>query len=361
MDKDMEAVLREAMKPVNEPDPELNRLILERRVRKDMKKRNVRKIAAAAAIGILVAAGGVSAYAASQNISLLSLFGGESSEVKQEAERLLDTDVKQSPAKEQFELAGFKVREAIADKNKVTIQVEVKAADPDQYLLVPEGVEVGSSVENLRLDGLKGKQTIAEYAESLGKKCLCVNALVDTAIQSTMHETQKDGTLLLYISFENTEKKQKLDYVCNTSAYIVGAGEDDVIENKLTFTLTDNTDVESVKYLPVKKGKAAGTDLVIDEVTFEKSNLEMICNVRYHYAGKNKDWVNTKDHDICFFLLDSEGKIIEAGDGGSQEDGTEVTQRWVYSLRELPEIITFQAKDVMEKKLYGKAEMKLRN
>ena len=93
MDKDMEAVLREAMKPVNEPDPELNRLILERRVRKDMKKRNVRKIAAAAAIGILVAAGGVSAYAASQNISLLSLFGGESSEVKQEAERLLDTDV----------------------------------------------------------------------------------------------------------------------------------------------------------------------------------------------------------------------------------------------------------------------------
>ena len=59
--------------------------------------------------------------------------------------------------------------------------------------------------------------------------------------------------------------------------------------------------------------------------------------------------------------MDSEGKIIEAGDGGSQEDGTEVTQRWVYSLRELPEIITFQAKDVMEKKLYGKAEMKLRN
>lgn len=324
-----------------------------------MKKRSLRKIAAAAAIGILVAAGGISAYAASQNISLLSLFAGESSEVKQEAERLLDTEVEQHSEKEQSELASFKIREAIADKNKVAIQVEVKAAEPDKYLLVPEGIGVETSVENLRLDGLKGKQSIAEYAESLGKKCLHVNAMVDTSKQSVMHETQQDGTLLFHISFENREKKQKLDYVCDTSVYIVGDERDDVIENKINFHLTDETDVETIKYLPVKRGKVPGTDLVIDEVTFEKSNLEMVCNVRYHYAGKSKDWANTDDYDTCFFLLDSDGKIIEDGDGGSEENGREVTQRWVYSLRELPETITFQAKNVMDKTLYGTVKMKL--
>ena len=359
MNKKIEDVLFEALKPVDEPDPELNRRILERRVKKNMKKRSIRKIAAAAAIGILVAAGGVSAYATSQNISLLSLFAGESSEVKHEAERLLDTEVKQSSEKEQSELASFKIREAIADKNKVTVQVEVKAADPDKYLLVPEGIEVDMSVENLEMEGLKGKQSIAEYAESTGKKCLCVGAMVDVPAHSGMHETQPDGTLLLYISFENTEKKQKLDYVCDTSAYIVGDEEDDVIENKINFTLTDNTDVEIIKYLPVKIGKVPGTDLVIDEVTFEKSNLEMVCNVRYHYAGKSKDWVNTDDYDTCFFLLDSDGKIIDHGEGGSEENGTEVTQRWEYSLKELPETITFRAKNVMDKTLYGKAKMKL--
>ena len=120
--------------------------------------------------------------------------------------------------------------------------------------------------------------------------------------------------------------------------------------------------MKQVKYLPVKKGKVPETDLVIDEVIFEKSDLEMICNVKYHYAGNKKDWTNSKDFDMGFYLLDSDGKVIESHEGGTwpdEEDSTVLTQSWNYSLRDLPKTVSFQVKDVMEKKVYGTVDVKL--
>ena len=361
MDKKIDEILYESLKPVNEPDPELNRQILDRRFKSSMRKLNMRKTVVAAAIGILVAAGGVSAYAASQNFSLLSLFDGESREVKQSAEKLLDTKVeqKQSTDKEQSQWANFKIKEAVADKNQVKVLVEVKAAEPEKYMLVASDLdpEVGV-VDNFRMDGLKGEQTMAAYAKSLGKECLKVDVCInDIPMQAMDYCTEKDGTVLYQITFKNDKKLNKLDYECETCVYPVD--REDVLKNTVSFTLKDNTDVEQIKYLPVQKGKVPGTDLIIDEVTFDKSDLEMMCNVKYHYAGKSKDWTNTKDNDICFYLLDSKGKIMKSGDGGSSEDGLTVVQTWQYSLKDLPDTISFQAKDVMEKKVYGTVDVKV--
>lgn len=363
MDRKMEDMLYEALKPANEPEPELNRRILDRRLERDMRKFNIRKAAVAAAIGILVTAGGVSAYAASQNVSLLSLFQGESKEVRKSAEELLDTEVKQEKGsnKEQSQLATFQIREAIADRNQVRVQVAVKAAESEKYLLVPDGIESDMSVDNLRKDGLKGDRTIADYAESLGKKCLTVGAYIQTKMQTTEHHTEEDGTMVFNIEYKNDRGSKKLNYVCETCVYPSEADYKDRIQDEIAFALTDQTDVEQVKYVPVRKGKISGTDLVLDEVIFDKSDLEMICNVKYHYAGKKKDWSNTKEYDMCFFLLDSQGKVVEStgGSDGSVDEGTKVTQSWQYSLTKLPKTISFQVKDVMEKKAYGTVELKL--
>lgn len=365
MDKKLEEVLYDALKPVNEPDPELNRQILDRRLNSNMKKLNVRKTAVAAAIGILVVAGGVSAYAASQDYSLLSIFKGESKEVKKSAEKLLDTNVKQEKgnASEQSKYASFEIREALVDMNQVRVQVAVKPADADKYLLIPEdAVPVEDPVENLSMEGLSGKQTIAEYAKSVGKKCVRASVGIsgtEAPCMSMQEHTEKDGTLLYNITFENTEKNRKLNYVCDTFVYPPN-GAEEPLKDKIDFVLKDNSDIDVVKYLPVSRDKVPGTDLVIDEVTFEKSDLEMICNVKFHYIGKSKDVMNTKDGDICFFLLDAGGKIIESnGGGGTKQDGNTFTQSWQYSLDKLPDTLTFQAKDVMEKTLYGTAEVKL--
>lgn len=363
MDKKIEDMLYEALKPANEPEPELNRQILERRLGKDMRKLNIRKTAVAAAIGILVAAGGVSAYAASRNVSLLSIFQGESKEVRKSAEKLLDTKVEQEKGsdEEQSQLATFRIREAIVDKNQVRVQVAVKAVDPEKYLLVPEGIGTDMYVENLRKGGLKGNRTIADYAESLGKKCLTVGANIRTKMQSADHHTEEDGTMLFNIEYKNEHKGKKMDYVCETYAYPSEGNYEDRLQDEIRFTLTDQTDVEQIKYIPVKKGKVPGTDLVVDEVIFDKSDLEMICNVKYHYAGKMKDWSATKEFDMCFYLLDSQGKVVESMGkmDGSMDEGTKVTQSWQYSLTKLPKTISFQAKDVMEKKTYGTVEMEL--
>lgn len=50
---------------------------------------------------------------------------------------------------------------------------------------------------------------------------------------------------------------------------------------------------------------------------------------------------------------------MKSGDGGSSEDGLTVVQTWQYSLKDLPDTISFQAKDVMEKKVYGTVDVKV--
>lgn len=365
MDKKLDELLFEALKPESEPEPELNRRILNRRSESNMRKMNLKKTAVAAAIAILVIAGGASAYAASQNHSLLSLFTGKS---KENAEELLDTNVEQKPdgngqdvGSEGAQWASFHIREAICDKNQVWVQVEVVPSDADKYLLVPmAGGGTEMTVDNLGMDGLSGEQTIGEYAKSLGKECVLVGTGIDAAAQTWSHYMEKNGTLVFTMEFKNEKKDSKLEYVCETQLLPAAqetAGE--VLEGKIRFTLNEKTTIEEKKYVPVSAEKVSGTDLVLDSVTFSVSELGMLCEVAYHYAGDRKDWSNTKENDICFYMLDADGKVLKGGDGGCSVDGVNVVQLWQYSLQDLPDTITFQAKDAVESKSYGTVEVSL--
>lgn len=389
MNKKLDELLYDALKPTDVPEPELNRRILDRKVSK-MRKLNVRKTAVAAVIGILVAAGGVSVYAATQHHSLLSMFKEQDKEVRDRAAELLETNVDQETVSdnELAQWATFRVREAIADKNQVRVQVEVKAVEPDKYLLVPYGEKLSDPVGGLGMEGLTGNQTIKEYADSIGKQCITVQTEIDVATPAEKKDTifnsdvytknnhlEKDGTMVFNICFGNAVKSENLEYVCTAMVYpeptTEGYGHKE-LKDTFNFTLTDQSDMEVIKYLPVSDEKVPGTNLVIDEVAFEKSDLEVICHVTYHYAGKKKDWSDTTDADIGFYPLDSEGKIIDGtGDGGGNISRDDVTcvQSWEYSLKDLPDVvadggksketIVFQAKDVMEKTLYGTVEVKL--
>lgn len=337
-----------------------------------MKRNNFKKKAVAAALCGIVLAGGVSAYAATGNGSLLSLFKNESSEVKEHAAQLIDTEVVQQKGNKLLDYALFEVTEAVCDKNQVIVQVEVKAADADKYLLIPQDcVPELDPVSNLGIRNTKvnGQLKVAEYAKSLGKKCLRVSASVDCQAdsQSIDNYMKADGTMVYTIQFENKEKGKKLNYVCDTA--VLAPGSDNVLRDSLKFTLTDKTDVKTIKYIPATDGKIAGTNLIVDEVTFEKSDLSMICNVKYHYTGNKKNWeYTTKDGAIVFDLLDENGNMVDLSDSGyggeTRVDGNTAIQSDSFSLKDLPDTVTFNAKSLDEydengKKSYGRFDVKL--
>lgn len=371
MNKKLDEILYDSLKPENDPESILNRRILDRRLKKDMEKRNIRKAATAAAIACVVAMGGVTAYAATQNFSLLSLFASESKEVKKNAANLLDTKVEQKTGANQEEdkWANFQVKEAICDKNRVVVQVEVKAVDANKYLPIPDYMEVDEPMADLHISGAAGKQTIAEYAKKAGKECLMVGVSIscDAPSLSIDNYMNEDGTLYYNIRFDNYEKSKKLDYVCNTCVLPPkSASDQDRMRDEFAFTLTDKSDVEVLRYLPVSDGKIKGTKLVVDEVIYEKSDLDMLCRVKYHYTGdeevqEQKQWFKTVESDIDFDMLDSKGNIVESNEGGGTfPDETKAMEMDIhFSLMKLPNTITFQAKGIAEKNLYGTVDVKL--
>ena len=162
-----------------------------------------RKTAVAVAAISLISIGGVSAYAATQHFSLLSLFQDENDEVKNTASELLEKDTEQGVIenKEQTQYAKFSVREAICDKNKVNIQLVASPAEKSNYLLVPSDYwdeKDTLAIENLQIAGNTDKNiSIAEYAKKNGYKCLKIDMWVDSnaVLQSIGYATEADRTI----------------------------------------------------------------------------------------------------------------------------------------------------------------------
>ena len=126
------------------------------------------------------------------------------------------------------------------------------------------------------------------------------------------------------------------------------------------FVISDKTeDVETITY-SVDSVEVPGTNLVIDSVEFEKSALEMICNIKYHSksidVSKNFDkWLSTEESDVCFYLLDENGNIIDSLDGYGSDlcgDG-KILERDRYSIMDLPETISFLVQNCMTKEKLG--------
>ena len=378
MKYEMDRLLKDVYQQEVKPESILNQKTLRRiqtEEQNDMKKFwNYKKIAVAAVLSCLVVSQGVgAAYAAINHTSILSLFSGETKEIREQAENLRETDVEQTPGSntEQSAYADFSVREALCDKNRVYVEAVAKPAS-DKYLLVP--AECWSERNTFYASELKiagqdtGKETIAQYAKRMNKTCVEVGMWIradDVASQSMDYQTEADGTLVYNISFENNAKMQKLDYSCDTVVYTPDQEERE-LKDSISFTLKDQSGkAETLSYLPEKKQTIKGTRLVLDGIDFEKSALNMNCTVKYHTTDPKAQtwdkWIKTKDSDVCFYLLDGDGNEIASeggyGDDSMGKDGA-LTEHDQYRTAELPDTLTFLVRNCMTKKVLGTVTVK---
>ena len=378
MKYEMDQLLKDVYQQEVKPESILNQKTLRRiqtEEQNDMKKFwTCKKIAVAAVLSCLVVTQGVgAAYAAINHTSILSLFSGETKEIREQAENLRETDVEQTPGNntEQSAYADFSVREALCDKNQVYVEAVAKPAS-DKYLLVP--AECWSERNTFYASELKiagedtGKETIAQYAKRMNKTCVEVGMWIradDVASQSMDYQTEADGTLVYNISFENNAKTQKLDYSCDTVVYTPDQEERE-LKDSISFTLKDQSGkAETLSYLPEKKQTIKGTRLVLDGIDFEKSALNMNCTVKYHTTDPKAQtwdkWIKTKDSDVCFYLLDEDGNEIASeggyGDDSMGKDGA-LTEHDQYRTAELPDTLTFLVRNCMTKKVLGTVTVK---
>ncbi len=378
MKYEMDQLLKDVYQQEVKPESILNQKTLRRmqtEERNDMKKFwNYKKVAVAAVLSCLVVSQGVgAAYAAINHTSILSLFSGETKEIKDQAKHLRETDVEQTPGSnvEQSAYADFSVREALCDKNQVYVEAVAKPAS-DKYLLVPS--ECWSERNTFYASELKiagedtGKETIAQYAKRMNKTCVEVGVWIsadDVASQSMDYQTEADGTLVYHISFENNEKTQKLDYSCDTVVYTPDQ-EDRKLEDSIAFTLKDQSGkAETLSYLPEKTQTIKGTRLVLDGIDFEKSALNMNCTVKYHTTDPKaqtwEKWIKTDDSDVKFYLLDEDGNEVES-EGGYGDDsmgkGGALTEHDQYRTAELPDTLTFLVRNCMTKEVLGTVTVK---
>lgn len=374
MKYDVDEMLKEMYQKEVRPDSILNQRTLRKMMTKErggMKKTwNYKKVAVAAAMACVVLTGGVGVtYAAVNHISLLSLFRTEDSSVKEKAKDLLETDVKQDTAsnKEQSKYAVFSVKEAICDKNTIHVQTAAKPASKD-YLLVPSelwGDLDKEPIANLNIAGVSDtSMSIQKYAEKMHKKCIMVDMGIKAkaSSQSLDYAMDEDGTLVYTFTFENVEQTDQLTYACDTIVDASEAGaKTSEIKDSFQFTLKDASgETETLCYTADSKKAIPGTDLVLDDVEITNSALETKCVVNYHtidLEAKEWDkWINTKDSDLSFYLLDEDGNVIDvkesSGMEASEKNGGRIQQD-IYPLQELPEKLTFLVKDCMTKEEIG--------
>lgn len=378
MKYEMDQLLKDVYQQEVKPESILNQKTLRRmqtEERNDMKKFwNYKKVAVAAVLSCLVVSQGVgAAYAAINHTSILSLFSGETKEIKDQAKHLRETNVEQTAGSnvEQSAYADFSVREALCDKNQVYVEAVAKPAS-DKYLLVPS--ECWSERNTFYASELKiagedtGKETIAQYAKRMNKTCVEVGMWIsadDVASQSMDYQTEADGTLVYHISFENNAKTQKLDYSCDTVVYTPDQ-ENQKLEDSIAFTLKDQSGkAETLSYLPEKTQTIKGTRLVLDGIDFEKSALNMNCTVKYHTTDPKaqtwEKWIKTDDSDVKFYLLDEDGNEVES-EGGYGDDsmgkGGVLTEHDQYRTAELPDTLTFLVRNCMTKEVLGTVAVK---
>lgn len=376
MKYEMDQLLKDVYQQEVKPESILNQKTLRRmqmEERNDMKKFwNYKKIAVAAVLSCLVVSQGVgAAYAAVNHTSILSLFSGETKEVRQQAEKLRETKVQQVRNNaRQSAYADFFVREALCDKNQVYVEAAVKPAS-DKYLLVPS--ECWSERNTYYASELSiagedtGKETIAQYAKRMNKTCVEVALSIgtDAASQSIDYQTEADGTLVYHVSFENNAKTQKLSYTCDTVVYVPGQEEQE-LKDFIVFSLKDQTGkAETLCYAPEKAQTIKGTKLVLDGIDFEKSALNMNCTVKYHTTDPKaqtwEKWIKTDDSDVKFYLLDEDGNEIASENGygdDSMGKGGALTEHDQYRTAELSDTLTFLVRNCMTKEVLGTVTVK---
>lgn len=318
-----------------------------------------RSFRTAAAIAIAALAIGTTAYAAAKHSAILDSFAkyDNGRELPEQAKNLIETDIVQEKAQEGT--VNFKVREALCDKNNIIVAVEAKAADFDKYLIVPEDLQNEEdwkrmTMENLNPSMAEKDMTIAGYAKKYNKEILPVGVSVDTGagVSSIGFNLEEDGTGVFTCQSENISKKAVMNLSCHTSIFYRG----DIVKDSFDFKVSDNSKANKTIIFRAENNKAVeGTNLVIDEVKFEKSAIDIKSTITYHYVG-DPEKITENDEDTGFFFFDENGEQLKNGAGmagGCTKENGVFTQTDSLALTELPEQLTLQAKNVMTKETFG--------
>ena len=354
-----------------------------------LKSGGYRAVAAVCAVVLLA---GSTAYATTGNFSLLSDFRNDSSEVKERAQSMLITDVKQTTGKDMEKedaskvsyWVTSKVKEAVCDKNTVLVELEVKPRDTEKYLLKPLDADLAN---DLGLpEAFDTNLSVEDYARSVGKTSLPLSVDIIRANENASEEMldhmsrdyqmQKDGSVIFKLQFNNYDKTELLKYrygIVVTRPDV--SGEKANIRDYFDFELEDQSKGTVVHYKPVDKNQIVkGTHLVVEDVEIEESDLSIGAKVTYRYTGETMPedkWEDSVDGDVMFFYFDKDGNPLEddgvygGGEGGVLLKGRYGEKNSVYrdstglNKRELPDTLLLRARGIfLGKKWFGEILVK---
>lgn len=326
--------------------------------------------AAAAAI-VLAAALPTAAYAANHYFGIADFFRQSGQPLSEDAGRLIETDIKQSPSKSGAETGNaektneklpvsFTVQEALCDSGTVSIVIEAKAAVSGRYLLVPDDCTTEEdSVENI---GIHEDRSIGAYARAKGLEILYVSTSFgsDSPFSpSVCHYSSKsiqDDTLALFISADRSAYDTDLNTVLSHTVRPASSNKADagILRTSSSFELRDKSQSRTVSYSPKDSGIIPGTQASVQKVTMEQTEVFTYADIFYQNPQGSE-----ADDGLSFDVLGDDGNewVLKEGRGIAQKEDGSYCVRLCFDAKELPERCVLNAYDCFEDEVYGQIVM----
>lgn len=208
-----------------------------------------------------------------------------------------------------------KISESLCDAS--TIMATVTVYGGDQYIIAPT---YANPDDNVELIGLKGDQTLAEYASAQGKQLLLVgatfrgNKYIEIFTEAQNHVSTSDNEMNILVEATRSGGEAAEHVVCYVYA-VDEAGTKHELE--LPITLKEAPSSDSAVYAPVDPDVIPG--LTVGEATVTETPLGL--NIRFMETITDQaKWDNVMSVTV-------EG--VEYSEGGSvlEDDGN-----WYFSL-----------------------------
>lgn len=337
------------------------------------RKKNINsRIAVAAALVLICAAAGSSAYAAIKHYSLSDFFAQTDTTIPEEGKKLIEAD----PEQKQLESSGTigteaklsdyissKVTESLCDAYSIHCNVAITPNNAEQYLLIPYGEGEKYIMENLGIKGADKKLSCKQYAEKYHKKILYIDTDIDQEVPAHRYTSipsklDSDGTLHFNFTMDNKTKKPAIQCTCDIKLYEEEEGDiQEIARGQLDFTVHDNSNAEVVEYIPKADSNLKNTGCILDRVSIQKTELGAYVCFDYHAAKKTK--VNTKKvlDGIIYDLVDSQDNVLPDGLSSSGRSADLGNGKYQcirnYELSKMPKKIRIKVSDCWSKEVYG--------
>ncbi len=326
--------------------------------RTERKKRNrvVWKAAAAAiALAVTVPTG---VYAATHYFDMTDFSSRTGHSLSEDANKLIETEIPQTQKKDITEEmpVEFTAQEALCDSGSVSLIIEAKAKESGKYLLAFEDCLETDPVSNL---GIKGNQTIGEYAEEKGLEILYLGTGFSQdspfypGVTSQDCKSAGDDVLEIGIKADRTADQRDLHVIMLNT--VRRSGSDAILKSTNTFELRDKSSSEIVLYTAKKDIKVEGTSAVVTKVTMEATEVNNYVNVYFtdpNAAYKDGLTFRIKGSKDAKEWNISGGYVEDLGDGN-------YCQHLTYDAGTLPQTCILEAFDCWEKNVYGQFEISM--